>query len=35
MRLIEEWRKQHVSELKKAWKAVSAGELPARIKPLE
>ena len=34
-RLVEEWRKTHVSELKTAWKAVSSGRLPQRIKPLE
>jgi hypothetical protein len=34
-RLVEEWRRAHVPELKAAWQSVSEGKLPQRIKPLE
>jgi hypothetical protein len=34
-KLVEEWRKLHVSELNAAWLAVSAMKTPKRIKGLE
>jgi hypothetical protein len=34
-RLVEEWRRNRKSELRKAWSDAISGKSPTRIKPLE
>ncbi|MFC2124027.1 DUF4160 domain-containing protein [Bacteroidota bacterium] len=34
-RLIEEWRNQHIEDLKKAWEDVQNHQPPAKISPLD
>jgi hypothetical protein len=35
LKIVQEWRKQSVTELKKAWADAQALRMPKRIKPLE